>query len=157
MWGHMAESSSAEVEGETYTFTRPALAAEVEGESTTVNADNENWALFNWKGADEHCDILPDARQLIGLKTARGDTATTLGWPVAGDDEYWSATESSLSMYHYGVNMRSSSVVQEADTVNSTVSCVDKAAPAVKPKLVLSTDSYDSSLSAARVKVGRRS
>ncbi|CAD7561678.1 RatA homolog [Citrobacter europaeus] len=154
MWGHMAESSSAEVEGETYTFTRPALAAEVEGESTTVNADNESWALFNWKGADEHCDILPDARQLIGLKTARGDLATTLGWPVAGDDEYWSATESSLSMYHYGVNMRSSSVVQEADTVNSLVSCVDKAAPAVKPKLVLSTDSYDSSLSAARVKVG---
>lgn len=31
MWGHMAEKlQRAEVEGETYTFTRPALAAEVE-------------------------------------------------------------------------------------------------------------------------------
>lgn len=154
MWGHMADSSSATVDGETYTFTRPKLAAETDGESGTVTTSNENWALFNWNGADSHCDILPDARQLMGLKIARGDLVTSLGWPVAGTNEYWSSSAGSLSQYHLGVNMLSRSVADEPDNTSSVVSCVDKASPAVTPVLTLTLDSMDSTTGAAKVKVG---
>ncbi|EFE09850.1 adhesion domain-containing protein [Citrobacter youngae] len=154
MWGHMTETSSADVEGETYTFTRPQLAAETDGESGVVSASNENWALFNWGGADTHCEILPDARQLMGLKIARGDLVTSLGWPVAGNNEYWSSSAGTLMEYHLGVNMLTRSVVEERDETTSLVSCVDKASPAVKPEITLTLDSMDSELNAARVRVG---
>lgn len=154
MWGHMAETSSADVEGETYTFTRPKLAAEAEGTSGTVSANNETWALFNWSGADEHCDILPDARQLMGLKIARGVLANQLGWPVAGTNEYWSSSAGTLATNHLGVNMFSRRVVEEPDTTTSVVSCVDKASPDVTPALTLTLDNMDSSLNAAKVPVG---
>lgn len=91
MYGHMAETSTATVDGASYTFYRPKLAAETDGEDRTASINNETWAQFNWGHADAHCDILPDARQLEGLKIARGDLATTLGWPVgltSGDEEY---------------------------------------------------------------------
>lgn len=154
MWGHMPETSGAEVDGETYTFSRPKLAAEAEGESGVVNANNENWALFNWSGADKHCDILPDARQLMGLKIARGDLVSQLGWPVAGTNEYWSSSAGTLATNHLGVNMLSRRVVEEPDTTTSVVSCVDKASPDVTPALTLTLDNMDSGLNAAKVPVG---
>lgn len=154
MWGHMPETSSADVEGETYTFNRPKLAAEAEGESATLSANNENWALFNWGGAEKHCDILPDARQLMGLKVARGDLVSSLGWPVSGTNEYWSSSEGSIKGYHLGVNMVRRSVAEEPDTAASVVSCVDKASPEVTPELKLSLDNMDSASGAAKVAVG---
>ncbi|WP_254879378.1 Immunoglobulin-like domain BIg-containing protein, partial [Salmonella enterica] len=75
MYGHMAETSTATVDGASYTFYRPKLAAETDGEDRTASINNETWAQFNWGHADAHCDILPDARQLEGLKIARGDLA----------------------------------------------------------------------------------
>lgn len=154
MWGHMAESGSAELEGETYTFSRPVLAAEADGENGTVMANNERWALFNWKGADAFCDILPDARQLMGLKVANVDLATSLGWPVAGNNEYWSSSEGTLAEYHLGVNMLARSVVDERDSTASLVSCVDKSTPAVTPVITLAFDNMNSALNAAKAPVG---
>lgn len=45
MYGHMVESTTATLNGTTYTFTRPKLAAETSGNSTVVDT-NETWALF---------------------------------------------------------------------------------------------------------------
>ncbi|MBJ4954875.1 hypothetical protein JGF37_08095 [Salmonella enterica subsp. enterica serovar Goldcoast] len=155
MWGHMTESASATVDGDTYTFTRPKLAAETGGENGVVAANNESWALFTWSGADNDCDILPDARQLMGLKIARGDLVTSLGWPVAGTNEYWSSSTGTLSQNHLGVNMLSRSVADEPDSTTSVVSCVDKASPAVTPIVTLTLDSMDSTANAAKVNVGQ--
>ncbi|WP_256872170.1 adhesion domain-containing protein, partial [Salmonella enterica] len=55
----------ATLNGITYTFTRPKLAAEASGADKSVVDTNETWALFTWSGADNHCDILPDAEQLV--------------------------------------------------------------------------------------------
>lgn len=46
MYGHMADSSTATVDGESYTFDRPKLAAETEGEDRVASINNENWAQF---------------------------------------------------------------------------------------------------------------
>lgn len=157
MYGHMAETSTATVDGASYTFYRPKLAAETDGEDRTANINNETWAQFNWGHADAHCDILPDARQLEGLKIARGDLATTLGWPVgltSGDEEYWSSSQGSTATDHISIDMRSRALTQMPDATQSLVSCVDKAPPAVTPKLVISADNVDSTVNAAKVKVG---
>ncbi|EAO8234684.1 hypothetical protein LSY79_003597 [Salmonella enterica] len=157
MYGHMAETSTATVDGASYTFDRPKLAAETDGEDRTASINNETWAQFNWGHADAHCDILPDARQLEGLKIARGDLATTLGWPVgltSGDEEYWSSSQGSTATDHISIDMRSRSLTQMPDATQSLVSCVDKAPPAVTPKLVISADNFDSTVNAAKVKVG---
>ncbi|ATT02801.1 hypothetical protein D3O51_07980 [Salmonella enterica subsp. enterica serovar Enteritidis] len=157
MYGHMAETSTATVDGASYTFYRPKLAAETDGEDRTASINNETWAQFNWGHADAHCDILPDARQLEGLKIARGDLATTLGWPVgltSGDEEYWSSSQGSTATDHISIDMRSRSLTQMPDATQSLVSCVDKAPPAVTPKLVISADNFDSTVNAAKVKVG---
>lgn len=50
--------------------------------------------------------------------------------------------------------MRSRSLTQMPDATQSLVSCVDKAPPAVTPKLVISADNVDSTVNAAKVKVG---
>lgn len=50
--------------------------------------------------------------------------------------------------------MRSRSLTQMPDATQSLVSCVDKAPPAVTPKLVISADNFDSTVNAAKVKVG---
>lgn len=66
MYGHMADNSTATVDGESYTFSRPKLAAETDGEDRAVSINNESWgsstglmrintAIFcrmraNWKG-----------------------------------------------------------------------------------------------------------
>ncbi|MKL98694.1 hypothetical protein D6S11_01910 [Salmonella enterica subsp. enterica] len=157
MYGHMADSSTATVDGESYTFDRPKLAAETEGEDRVAIINNENWAQFTWGHADKHCDILPDARQLEGLKIERGDLATTLGWPVgvtSGDEEYWSSSQGASATDHISIDMRSRALTQMPDATQSLVSCVDKASPAVTPKLVISTDNFDSTVNAAKVKVG---
>lgn len=157
MYGHMAETSTATVDGASYTFYRPKLAAETDSEDRTASINNETWAQFNWGHADAHCDILPDARQLEGLKIARGDLATTLGWPVgltSGDEEYWSSSQGSTATDHISIDMRSRALTQMPDATQSLVSCVDKAPPAVTPKLVISADNFDSTVNAAKVKVG---
>ncbi|EDW8793053.1 hypothetical protein NRR15_001582 [Salmonella enterica] len=157
MYGHMADNSTATVDGESYTFSRPKLAAETDGEDRAVSINNESWAQFNWGHADAHCDILPDARQLEGLKIERGDLATTLGWAVgltSGDEEYWSSSQGSTATAHISIDMRSRSLTQMPDATQSLVSCVDKASPAVMPKLVISADNVDSTVNAAKVKVG---
>lgn len=157
MYGHMADNSTATVDGESYTFSRPKLAAETDGEDRAVSINNESWAQFNWANADKHCDILPDARQLEGLKIERGDLSTTLGWPVgltSGDEEYWSSSQGSIATDHISIDMRSRSLTQMPDATQSLVSCVDKASPAVTPKLVISADSFDSTVNAAKVEVG---
>ncbi|HFG9420923.1 TPA: DUF823 domain-containing adhesin [Salmonella enterica subsp. enterica serovar 1,4,[5],12:b:-] len=157
MYGHMAETSTATVDGASYTFYRPKLAAETDGEDRTASINNETWAQFTWGHADAHCDILPDARQLEGLKIERGDLATTLGWPVgltSGDEEYWSSSQGSIATDHISIDMRSRSLTQMPDATQSLVSCVDKAPPAVTPKLVISADNVDSTVNAAKVKVG---
>ncbi|EIO1017575.1 hypothetical protein LQD90_002271 [Salmonella enterica] len=157
MYGHMADNSTATVDGESYTFSRPKLAAETDGEDRAVSINNESWAQFNWANADKHCDILPDARQLEGLKIERGDLSTTLGWPVgltSGDEEYWSSSQGSIAADHISIDMRSRSLTQMPDATQSLVSCVDKASPAVTPKLVISADSFDSTVNAAKVEVG---
>ncbi|RXO45807.1 hypothetical protein D0525_09865 [Salmonella enterica] len=154
MWGHMEETSTADVDGETYTFTRPALKAEAEGAEGTINASNETWARFTWSGADSHCDVVPDARQLVGLKVARGDLVTTLGWPVAGTGKYWTSSESAAPGDHLTVNMRSASVTEETDTEKLLVSCVDKAAPVVTPDIEIRLDNMDEDLNAAITEVG---
>lgn len=157
MYGHMADSSTATVDGASYTFDRPKLAAETEGEDRVASINNENWAQFTWGHADKHCDILPDARQLEGLKIERGDLATTLGWPVgvtSGDEEYWSSSQGASATDHISIDMRSRALTQMPDATQLLVSCVDKASPAVTPKLVISTDNFDSTVNAAKVKVG---
>ncbi|EBB3883504.1 hypothetical protein JO04_07800 [Salmonella enterica subsp. enterica serovar Give] len=157
MYGHMADNSTATVDGESYTFSRPKLAAETDGEDRAVSINNESWAQFNWANADKHCDILPDARQLEGLKIERGDLSTTLGWPVgltSGDEEYWSSSQGAIAADHISIDMRSRSLTQMPDATQSLVSCVDKASPEVTPKLVISADSFDSTVNAAKVEVG---
>ncbi|EDS7168078.1 hypothetical protein R991_004505, partial [Salmonella enterica] len=157
MYGHMADNSTATVDGESYTFSRPKLAAETDGEDRAVSINNESWAQFNWANADKHCDILPDARQLEGLKIERSDLSTTLGWPVgltSGDEEYWSSSQGAIAADHISIDMRSRSLTQMPDATQSLVSCVDKASPAVTPKLVISADSFDSTVNAAKVEVG---
>ncbi|EBQ0860172.1 hypothetical protein AYC68_21400, partial [Salmonella enterica] len=157
MYGHMADNSTATVDGESYTFSRPKLAAETDGEDRAVSINNESWAQFNWANADKHCDILPDARQLEGLKIERGDLSTTLGWPVgltSGDEEYWSSSQGAIAADHISIDMRSRSLTQMPDATQSLVSCVDKASPEVTPKLVISADSFDLTVNAAKVEVG---
>lgn len=138
MYGHMIESTTATLNGITYTFTRPKLAAEASGADKSVVDTNETWALFTWSGADNHCDILPDAEQLVQMRHEHSTLETWTGWPVAGDAEYWSSTKNQLSGYHSAVHMNSASVVRAADSDTLLVSCVDKAQPAAHPQITLS-------------------
>ncbi|TKU08192.1 hypothetical protein FDW86_09800 [Citrobacter sp. wls828] len=137
MWGHMAESATANVDGVTYTFTRPKLAAETSGTSGTFVAGNESWAQFTWDGADNHCAILPDAEQLVALRAAHNTAATYPGWPIG---TYWSSTKDQLDIYHYATSMDSGAVVRESNSTALLVSCVDKALPLAHPQITLSPD-----------------
>ncbi len=83
MYGHMIESATATLNGITYTFTRPKLAAEASGADKSVVDTNETWALFTWSGADNHCDILPDAEQLVQMRHgSSGPPTATRCWSV---------------------------------------------------------------------------
>ncbi|EEM7817350.1 exotoxin [Salmonella enterica subsp. enterica serovar Durham] len=138
MYGHMIESATATLNGITYTFTRPKLLAEASGADSRVDDTNETWALFTWSGADNHCDILPDAEQLVQLRHEHSTLETWTGWPVSGDAEYWSSTKDQMSNYHAAVHMNSASVARAADSDTLLVSCVDKAQPAAHPQITLS-------------------
>lgn len=140
MYGHMLENATATLNGTTYTFTRPKLAAETSGNDGTVVDTNETWAQFTWSGADNHCDILPDAEQLVALRHEHSALATYTGWPVTGDAEYWSSTKDQINDYHAAVHMNSASVVRAANSDTLLVSCVDKAQPAAHPQITLSPE-----------------
>ncbi|WES67077.1 DUF823 domain-containing adhesin [Superficieibacter sp. HKU1] len=137
MYGHMQDSETAELNGVTYTFTRPKLAAETSGAGGTIVKDNETWAQFNWSGADNHCDILPDAEQLMAARNAHSTSATYPGWPLG---EYWSSTRDQLNTYHYGVDLNNGIVKLEDNASLFLVSCVDKAQPPAHPKITLSPE-----------------
>ncbi|EBV2939840.1 hypothetical protein DOA88_00475 [Salmonella enterica subsp. enterica serovar Woodhull] len=138
MYGHMIESATATLNGITYTFTRPKLLAEASGADSRVDDTNETWALFTWSGADNHCDILPDAEQLVQMRHEHSTLETWTGWPVSGDAEYWSSTKDQMSNYHAAVHMNSASVIRAANSDTLLVSCVDKAQPAAHPQITLS-------------------
>ncbi|EDR2654206.1 exotoxin [Salmonella enterica subsp. enterica] len=138
MYGHMIESTTATLNGITYTFTRPKLAAEASGADKSVVDTNETWALFDWNGADNHCNILPDAEQLVQMRHEHSTLATYTGWPATDDAEYWSSTKDQMSGYHAAVHMNSASVARAADSDTLLVSCVDKAQPAAHPQITLS-------------------
>ncbi|EBY1769138.1 hypothetical protein DU102_22970 [Salmonella enterica subsp. enterica serovar Georgia] len=140
MYGHMLESASATLNGATYTFTRPKLAVEAGNADESVNDTNETWAQFTWSGADNHCDVLPDAEQLVALRHAHSTLATYTGWPASGDAEYWSSTKDQMSNYHAAVHMNSASVVRAPNSDTLLVSCVDKAQPAAHPQITLSPE-----------------
>lgn len=140
MYGHMLESASATLNGATYTFTRPKLAVEAGNADESVNDTNETWAQFTWGGADNHCDVLPDAEQLVALRHAHSTLATYTGWPASGDAEYWSSTKDQMSNYHAAVHMNSASVVRAPNSDTLLVSCVDKAQPAAHPQITLSPE-----------------
>ncbi|WP_275548671.1 adhesion domain-containing protein, partial [Salmonella enterica] len=140
MYGHMLESASATLNGATYTFTRPKLAVEAGNADESVNDTNETWAQFTWSGADNHCDVLPDAEQLVALRHAHSTLATYTGWPASGDAEYWSSTKDQMNNYHAAVHMNSASVVRAPNSDTLLVSCVDKAQPAAHPQITLSPE-----------------
>lgn len=154
MWGHMAETSTAEISGETYTFTRPALKAEAPDSEGSINSNNETWARFQWDSADSYCDIMPDVNQLKALKTARGDLVPTIGWPVSGTGYYRSSTVAPAPFYHFGYNMRDDNIVSIRDNENVIVSCVDKAMPVVTPAIQLVLSGMDEAHNAAIAQVG---
>ncbi|EBX1354541.1 hypothetical protein DQ806_15995 [Salmonella enterica subsp. enterica serovar Okatie] len=138
MYGHMPERASAALDGVTYTFTRPRLAAETSGFEQTINENNETWAQFNWSGADNHCDILPAAEQLAALRNANLDLQRHTVWPLGNTSEYWSSTRDVMDSYHYATNMATGKVVRESSASAFLVSCVDKALPAAHPQIALS-------------------
>ncbi len=81
MYGHMADSSTATVDGASYTLTAPNWRRKPRAKTASPVSIMKT-GRSSPGHADKHCDILPDARQLEGLKIERGDLATTLGWPV---------------------------------------------------------------------------
>ncbi|HFS2349927.1 TPA: DUF823 domain-containing adhesin [Escherichia coli] len=149
MWGHMPDTLKAR----DYTFSRPKLAAEVDNEDGTVNDHNETWSTFTWSGADKHCDILPGMRQFGALATVVPTSVQDVaGWPMQGN-YYWSSL-AGMSGQHYAADVSNRSEAQKPDDTTFIVSCVDKEAPDVEPKLVLTPGSYDSTIKAMKVKVG---
>ncbi len=50
-YGHMLENATATLNGTTYTFTRPKLAAETSGNGGTVVDTNETWAQLAFRVA----------------------------------------------------------------------------------------------------------
>ena len=151
MWGHMAESAT--VDG--FTFTRPKLAAEATDADATALDHNETWAQFNWSNADNHChSLLPDIRRLGALVLAqRGQTIQeTLGWPLQGN-YYWSSSVGAAGQHH-AVDMRNKDADSFSDANRYLVSCVDKSIPVVTPKITLTLDNFDTTLNAAKARVG---
>lgn len=148
MWGHMADT----VDAHGHTFSRPKLAAEASHDGTVVDR-NETWSTFTWSGADNHCAILPGMRQFGALATVIPTSVQqVLGWPMQ-DDYYWSSLAGTTGQHH-AANMTNHSEAQKPDDTRFLVSCVDKEAPDVEPKLVLTLGIFDNTLNAAKAKVG---
>ncbi len=151
MWGHMEETLKAQ----TYTFTRPKLAAEVSNENGTVDDRNETWSTFNWSGVDNHCDILPGMRQFGAMATVVPTTIReVLGWPMQGN-YYWSSLAGTTGQHH-AADVSNRSEAQKPDDTKYLVSCVDKEAPDVEPELVLTPANFDDTVQAAKVQVGEQ-
>ncbi|WP_459349928.1 adhesion domain-containing protein [Pseudocitrobacter cyperus] len=150
MWGHMAETVTAHG----YTFSRPVLAAEAGGNKQgTIEDHNESWATFDWPGADNHCTVLPGMRQFGALATVISTTVQSeLGWPIAGN-YYWSSL-AGASGQHHAADMSNRSEAQKSDGTTFIVSCVDKPAPDVDPVITLTPDHFDTTLQAAKARVG---
>lgn len=149
MWGHMADTLKAR----DYTFSRPKLAAEVDNEASSVDDHNETWSTFTWSGADNHCDILPGMRQFGAMATVVPTSIQEVaGWPMQGD-YYWSSL-AGMTGQHHAADVSNRSEAQKPDDTKLIVSCVDKEAPDVEPKLILTPASYDSTVQAMKVKVG---
>ncbi|HCP0517483.1 adhesion domain-containing protein [Escherichia coli] len=149
MWGHMAET----VEAHGYTFSRPKLAAEVSNESATVVDHNETWSTFTWSGADNHCTVLPGMRHFGALATVIPTSVqTVLGWPMQGD-YYWSSLAGTTGQHH-AADVSNRGETQKPDSTPFLVSCVDKPAPDVEPKIVLTPENYDDTAQAMKSQVG---
>lgn len=149
MWGHMAET----VEAHGYTFSRPKLAAEVSNESATVVDHNETWSTFTWSGADNHCTVLPGMRHFGALATVIPTSVqTVLGWPIQGN-YYWSSLAGTTGQHH-AADVSNRGETQKPDSTTFLVSCVDKPAPDVEPKIVLTPENYDDTAQAMKAKVG---
>lgn len=149
MWGHMAET----VEAHGYTFSRPKLAAEVSNENATVVDHNETWSTFTWSGADSHCTVLPGMRHFGALATVIPTTVqTVLGWPMQ-DDYYWTSLVGTTGQHH-AADVSNRAEAQKPDSTTFLVSCVDKPAPDVEPKIVLTPENYDDTAQAMKAKVG---
>lgn len=149
MWGHMAET----VEAHGYTFSRPKLAAEVSNENATVVDHNETWSTFTWSGADSHCTVLPGMRHFGALATVIPSTVqTVLGWPMQ-DDYYWTSLAGTTGQHH-AADVSNRAEAQKPDSTTFLVSCVDKPAPDVEPKIVLTPENYDDTAQAMKAKVG---
>lgn len=149
MWGHMAET----VEAHGYTFSRPKLAAEVSNESATVVDHNETWSTFTWSGADSHCTVLPGMRHFGALATVIPTSVqTVLGWPMQGD-YYWSSLAGTTGQHH-AADVSNRGETQKPDSTPFLVSCVDKPAPDVEPKIVLTPENYDDAAQAMKAQVG---
>ncbi|WP_426757679.1 adhesion domain-containing protein, partial [Pseudomonas aeruginosa] len=119
----------------------------------TVNDHNETWSTFTWSGADKHCDILPGMRHFGALATVVPTSVQDVaGWPMQGNF-YWSSL-AGMSGQHHAADVSNRSEAQKPDDTTFIVSCVDKEAPDVEPKLVLTPGSYDSTIKAMKVKVG---
>lgn len=148
MWGHMAET----VEAHGYTFSRPKLAAEVSNENATVVDHNETGPPLR-SGADSHCTVLPGMRHFGALATVIPSTVqTVLGWPMQGD-YYWSSL-AGLTGQHHAADVSNRGETQKPDSTTFLVSCVDKPAPDVEPKIVLTPENYDDTAQAMKAKVG---
>ncbi|WP_187696612.1 MULTISPECIES: adhesion domain-containing protein [Citrobacter] len=151
MWGHMVESTTV---GD-FTFSRPKLSGETSGANGSATDHNEVWALFDWNNANSHCNsLLPDLRRLVALDVAQGTQTIqeTLGWPIQGNN-YWSASPGD-SGRHFAVDMNGQESESRNDSEHYLVSCVDHAMPVVIPKITLTPDHYDTTLTAAKAMTG---
>lgn len=149
MWGHMPDTLKAQQ----YTFSRPKLAAEVSNEDGTVDDHNETWSTFVWSGADNHCDILPGMRQFGALATVIPTSIQEVaGWPMQGN-YYWSSLAGASGMHH-AADVSNRGEAQKPDATKFLVSCVDKEAPDVEPKIVLTPASFDDTAQAMKAQVG---
>ncbi len=117
MYGHMVESTTATLNGITYTFTRPKLLAEASGADKSVVDTNETWAVFHGPASEganpARCaaGYYPAVEALDSLysKYPNRTINTAQGWPVYYS--YWSGSNStSLSSgakvdFYYAVDL----------------------------------------------------
>lgn len=77
---------------------------------------------------------------------------TVLGLLMQGD-YYWSSL-AGLTGQHHAADVSNRGETQKPDSTTFLVSCVDKPAPDVEPKIVLTPENYDDTAQAMKAKVG---
>lgn len=77
---------------------------------------------------------------------------TVLGWPMQ-DDYYWTSLAGTTGQHH-AADVSNRAEAQKPDSTTFLVSCVDKPAPDVEPKIVLTPENYDDTAQAMKAKVG---